>query len=264
MMSNKEIFKKIFDEKFNSEKIKEEILSKEMLNGKIIKKKQKVKLVLKWSLVPICFIFIISTITVYGSKKTNKSEPNNILEPNNSTEIYINKVKEKSLARLDCDIKIISETKNEYSNSLHNTENDVTNFNILKDLKIPEDFDNTEYNLIYVSSQENNKVNNVEAMENQMPEKEYDILNNYNFVYSNTKNQRKINISFSRENEPIRDYFFTEENSQKSKINNIELKIYNYEETYFTKFIYNNYYFDIETQNITQEELITLLKSIIQ
>ena len=72
MMSNKEIFKKIFDEKFNSEKIKEEILSKEMLNGKIIKKKQKVKLVLKWSLVPICFIFIISTITVFGSKKRIK------------------------------------------------------------------------------------------------------------------------------------------------------------------------------------------------
>ena len=263
-MSNKEIFKKIFDEKFNSEKIKEEILSKEMLNEKIIKEKQKVNLILKWSLVPICLIFIISTLTVYGNKKTNKSEINNILEQNNSTEIYINKVKEKSLARLDCDIKIISETKNEHSNSLHNIENAVTNFSILKDLKIPEDFDNTEYNLIYVSSQENNKVNNVEAMESQMAEKQYDILNNYSFVYSSTKNQRRINISFSKENEPIRDYFFTEENSKNSKINNVELKIYNYEETYFTKFIYNNYYFDIETRNITEEELITLLKSIMQ
>lgn len=250
-MSNEELFKKIFDEKFNSKRIKEEILSKE--------NNEKIRLIpiLKLALAPICLTIIIGSFMIFGGKKVSK--PDIIFEENNSAQIYVNKIKENSLARLDCDIKTISKTEL-YDNNNNNTANYSQQFEVLKNLKVPEDFNKIEYNLIYVSDNKNNKTDNVEDAR----EKKYDILNNYSYIYYNEKNERSINISFSNNNEPVRDYFFTEENSKISKINNIELKIYNYEKIYFTEFIYNDYYFDIETRNITQEELITLLASIIQ
>ena len=250
-MSNEELFKKIFDEKFNSKRIKEEILSKE--------NNEKIKLIpiLKLALAPICLTIIICSFMIFGGKKVSK--PDIIFEENNSAQIYVNKIKENSLARLDCDIKTISKTEL-YDNNNNNTANYSQQFEVLKNLKVPKDLNKIEYNLIYVSDNKNNKTDNVEDAR----EKKYDILNNYSYIYYNEKNERSINISFSNNNEPVRDYFFTEENSKISKINNIELKIYNYEKIYFTEFIYNDYYFDIETRNITQEELITLLASIVQ
>ena len=276
-MSNKEIFKKVFDEKFNSEKIKEEIFLKQKINKekflkeilseknseekifnknknkKIIpkdfsegnveeknnNKKIKLNLILKWSLIPICLTIIISGYAILNNKKNNKAD---IIfeEKDNSIEININKIKEKSLARVDCDVKIVS--KAEHTTAKDSVTTNVENIEILENIKIPEDFNNTKYNLIYVDNE----------------------LNNYNYIYNNTKNQRSINISFSNENKPIRDYFFTEENSEISKINNVELKIYNYEKSYFAEFTYKGYYFDIETCDITQEELINLLTSIVK
>ena len=287
-MSNKEIFKKVFDEKFNREKIKEEIFLKQKINKekflkeilseknseeeifnknnnkKIIpknfseervkeknnNKKIKLNLILKWSLIPICLTIIISGYAILNNKKNNKAD---IIfeEKDNSMEININKIKEKSLARVDCDVKIVSKAEHTTANDSVTT--NVENIEILENIKIPEDFNNTKYNLIYVNNEKN-----------KMEEKEYSQLNNYNYIYNNKKNQRSINISFSNENKPIRDYFFTEENSEISKINNVELKIYNYEKSYFTEFIYKGYYFDIETCDITQEELINLLTSIIK
>ena len=255
-MSNEELFKKIFEEKFNKEEIKKEIISKEFVKEN--NKKIKLIPILKLALAPICLTIIISSFMVFGGKKVSK--PDIIFEENNSAQIYVNKIKENSLARLDCDIKTISKTEKLDDNNNNNTANSIQQFEVLKNLKVPEDFNKIEYNLIYVSNNENNKTDNVEDAR----EKKYDILNNYSYIYYNEKNERSINISFSNNNEPVRDYFFTEENSKISKINNIELKIYNYEKIYFTEFIYNDYYFDIETRNITQEELITLLASIIQ
>ncbi len=254
-MSNEELFKKIFEEKFNKEEIKKEIISKEFVKEN--NKKIKLMPILKLALAPICLTIIIGGFIIFGGKKVSK--PDIIFQENNSTQIYVNKIKENSLARLDCDIKTISKTEKLDDSNNNNTANSSQQFEVLKSLKVPEDFNNIEYNLIYVSDNENNKTANIEDAR----EKKYNVLNNYNFIYYNEKSERSINISFSNKNEPIRDYFFIEENSKTSKINNIEFKIYNYEKTYFTKFIYNNYYFDIETSNITQEELITLLTSII-
>ncbi len=257
-MSNKEIFKKVFDEKFNSEKIKEEIFLKQKINKekflkeilseknseeKIFNKNNNKKIIPK--------DFSEERVKEKNNNKKNNKADIIFEEKNNSMEININKIKEKSLARVDCDVKIVS--KAEHTNANDSLTTDVENIEILENIKIPEDFNNTKYNLIYVDNEKN-----------KMEEKEYSQLNNYNYIYNNTKNQRSINISFSNENKPIRDYFFTEENSEVSKINNVELKIYNYEKSYFTEFIYKGYYFDIETCDITQEELINLLTSIIK
>ena len=243
--SEEEIFNKN-----NNKKIIPKDFSEGNVEEKNNNKKIKLNLILKWSLIPICLTIIISGYAILNNKKNDKAD---IIfeEKDNSMEININKIKEKSLSRVDCDVKIVS--KAEHTTAKDSVTTNVENIEILENIKIPEDFNNTKYNLIYVDNEKN-----------KMEEKEYSQLNNYNYIYNNTKNQRSINISFSNENKPIRDYFFTEENSEISKINNVELKIYNYEKSYFAEFTYKGYYFDIETCDITQEELINLLTSIVK
>ena len=46
--------------------------------------------------------------------------------------------------------------------------------------------------------------------------------------------------------------------------NGVELKIYKYEDIYFTEFKFNDYYFDIETSKITEQELSDFLLSIMK
>ena len=71
-------------------------------------------------------------------------------------------------------------------------------------------------------------------------------------------------IAFSDKYEPLRDYFFDDKGSKISKINDIELKIYKYENSYMTSFTYNNINFDIETNDISEQEFINLILSIIK
>ena len=118
-------------------------------------------------------------------------------------------------------------------------------------IKLPDDLDLDKNNSYIVYTRDNNS-------------DEYNILNNYVLVYSNSNEDRNIAVSYSQEHKPIRDYLFDENGSKISVINGIELKIYKYESTYFTEFKYNNYNFDIETTNITEQELSTLLASILK
>ena len=60
----------------------------------------------------------------------------------------------------------------------------------------------------------------------------------------------------------MRDYFF--EKGKTSRINGFNLIIYQYEKSYITRFTYDDLNIDIETNNITQDELIALLESIIK
>ena len=54
------------------------------------------------------------------------------------------------------------------------------------------------------------------------------------------------------------------EGSKTTTINGVELKIYKYEDIYFTEFKFNDYYFDIETSKITEQELSDFLLSIMK
>ena len=60
----------------------------------------------------------------------------------------------------------------------------------------------------------------------------------------------------------MRDYYFKD--GKASKINGLELIVYQYENLYMTNFKYKNLNIDIETSNITEEELLALLQSIIK
>lgn len=107
-------------------------------------------------------------------------------------------------------------------------------------LNLPKDFTDTYITkLIY---NENNQFNNFEAIF-------YSIDN------------RKITISYAKENKPKNIYNIS--NAKTSRINRLELVIYYIEEDYICEFKYKNINYLVKTEKLKEDELITLLKSII-
>ena len=122
---------------------------------------------------------------------------------------------------------------------------------ILTNLEIPNDFDNKEdYRALYIKNDTKSS-------------KEDYILNNYEFHYKNTKNEREIVASFSKDFTPISNYNFGV-NNKSSLINEINVLLYKYEKTYIAKFQYMKYNFLVEGKNITQEEFMNFVSSIIK
>lgn len=86
-------------------------------------------------------------------------------------------------------------------------------------------------------------------------------LHDYVFEYR-TDSYGEIRIAICKGESPLRDYYFMFE-GKKSKIGNTELEISKYEDQYLVNFEFNNINYDIETSNITEDELLELLTSII-
>ena len=248
IMTNKEKLKVAIEQDLNSESNYNEIIKK-IEKGDIVKNKNNIW---KYSLVPICLVVIIGIVLITNNNSSLKSSPPQnsesqvILEESNII-LNINKVDNVRAYKSDLDIKMIQDG-NYYM---------IPYFEELANLSLPSDFDNSQYFKIFGQSC-------YSAEKEDCYNAPYDKLINYQFFYENTKNDRDIVISFSKDNKPARDYHFSEEGSKKSSINGIDLTIYQYEEIYFTEFVYKNIYFDIETTNITEQELSNLLISIIK
>lgn len=90
----------------------------------------------------------------------------------------------------------------------------------------------------------------------------YNKLNNY-LVSAYTENN-SIKIAFSKDCEPLRDYFFDDNGEKYTTINGEDIKIYNYGNSYMTVFSYNGVNFDIETSNMDINEFVNILKLIIK
>ena len=151
--------------------------------------------------------------------------------------IKINKLDNLSLTRLDADINDVESDNKTFPNA----------FDYNK-VKLPNDLTKIKKSIIYTKNEKQN---------------DYTNLNSYILNYYNDNETKNIRVAFSDKNEPIRDYYFSDENTAVSIIKDKSLMIYSYEETFFVEFQHNNYYFDIETNNISQDELIDLLGSII-
>ena len=140
-------------------------------------------------------------------------------------EIYINEIDNMNLTTLDSDIRV----ENNYM---------VEIYDELLNIVIPNDLNKMNGSAIFLSD---------------------NTLNNYVIEYFN--DERRITIAYSKTNTPIRDYFI--DDGKSSIINNTNLVISKYNTMYIVTFKYNDIYFDIETSNIKENELITLLESII-
>lgn len=234
-MTNKEKLKSAIEYDINPKDYYNEIINQ-------IEKREQMKRrnnMWKWSFVPICLVTIISGILLVNNNKELKPyiyKPN--IETKDNVSLYINDVSKMTQGALKFDANV----------KITNIEN-IQYFKEIGNIKVPSDFDNQEAQEIYVKPDRESK--------------EYSVLQSYVFNYSNTKKDRYIRVAFSKENKPIRDYYFSEEGSKISKVNNIDLKIFKYNELYFVEFNYKNINFDIETTNITEQELIDLLLSIL-
>lgn len=125
------------------------------------------------------------------------------------------------------------------------TENNDERLDVLKNIVLPKGVEETNSYKIFIKGDSN----------------KYDKLNSYVYYYD--KGEKSIRIALSNTSEPVRDYMYDDKGIE-SNINNINLIISKYENSYYTKFKYNNYNFDIETNNITENELLNVLKSIIK
>lgn len=237
-MTNKEKLKQAIEQDMNSKDYYNGIINK-IEKGENMKK--KINGIWKLSFAPICLIVLISGVILLNKGHETETLLNNKLyvDEKNNVILNINEINDKvGMARVDADVKIV-------------TNNDI-NFPLpYKDglVNIPKDLNKTYKYIFYFR----------ENKESQ----EYNVLGNYELIYSND-NDRSINVKYSKDNKPVRDYYFSDEGSKITTINDVELKIYKYENIYFTEFNFDDYNFDIETSNITEQELSNLLLSIIK
>lgn len=189
----------------------------------------------RWSLVPIYLIVVISGILFLNNNVFFKNRT--YVDRKNNVTLYINEINKKDgILKLDADVKTIT------------SDLDFP-WPCKEKISIPKDLIKVSKYVFYTRKNVNSQ--------------DYDLLYNYKISYYN-ENNRSINISYSKDYKPLRDYYFKEDSSKISKINGIELKIYKFENTYFTEFKFNGYNFDIETSKITKQELTNLLLSIIK
>ena len=230
-MSNKKIFKEMYSSKINKNKNYQEILKK-------IDNQNKRTFYYKKALIPITAILLIFTlIYINTDKKTNTLE--DTIKDNKDYNTYTsNNTNENNTLTKEITIEKVKIKENKL----------LKKYNYLKEINIPNDLNKKKYQNVYLKDTKKNK---------------YIILNNYEIKYQNTSKERTIILSFSDKYIPLRTYYFVD-NKKQYHINNQDITIYKSEYKYLTTFKYNNINFDIETNNINEEELLNLLKSIIK
>lgn len=203
---------------------------------KIIKNKKII-----YALSSACAVFILGIGILAGQKKTNKNiikteDEGMVRSQNMNIMLEINPMQGASMAKLDADAQTVEITSI------------PEKFEFINNIELP-----SEYKLD--SSYE------IFTREN-LNTTECDLLHDYVFNYSKDY-ENSIKVAFSEVEEPIRDYFLN--NSKKtSKIGDVDVIISQYEKMYVATFRCKDIYFDIETNGITEEEIINLLESIIK
>lgn len=235
-MTNKEKLKNAIEQDINPKDYYDEIIEKIEKGNKMKRKNNMWKL----AFVPICLIVVIGGVLFLNEENDSKTILKNkpYVDEENNVTLNINEItnNQSGTHKLDADIKTI-------------TANDV-NFPLpYKFVNLPKDLDKSYQFIVY--TRENND------------SKDYNILHDYIMGYTNDKD-RSIQVAYSKDYKPIRDYHFSDEGSKSTTINGVELKIYKFENIYFTEFNYNGYNFDIETSKITEKELSTFLLSILK
>ncbi len=223
-MLKKQIMKKMFDDKFNIDKMRNQILLKN--ERKEEKNMNKIyKLVL-----PIILLVVIGSVVFF-------TQNNFILESNNhvKSSIHINELEELFLSEQVLEVEEVD------------IEDIPKKFDFILAVSLPTSFKlERQYNL-YTRS-------NIEV-------DTFDVVRDYVFEYKNA-NGSKIIISFSETGKPLKDYLIKEGAS--SKINETNVFISQYQKKYIVLFHYKNINFCIEAEDISIEELTLLLKSIVK
>lgn len=224
-MNKKNIIKEMYNNKLNKEKNYENIL----------KRVEKDNNNYKIALVPLCIVAIVIGISVRTRVSPSINNECDYQTYSTSSDlkyvININELDKLSMKKIDGKIVEVYENTSNYNNILDNK-------------ILPNNF----------------KLDSSKALFIKDKNGKYNILRQYINIYS--YGEKNITIQYSNTSEPLRDYYF--EDGTKSIINGKHMIIYRYENSYFTSFSHNGTYYDIECENILEDDLINLLSSIIQ
>ena len=227
-----DIDEKYLDEEHETpkEKNKKEFYIKIIRNKKII-----------YGLSSACAVFILGVGILAMQKKSNNNEmkvenERMVSSRNMNVILEINPMQGTSMAKLDADVQTVE------INSL------PEKFEFINNIALPSEYklDNS-YELF---TRENFNTT------------EYSLLHDYVFNYSKDC-ENSIKVAFSEVEEQIRDYFL-DDSKKVSKIGDVNVIISKYEKMYVATFKCKEINFDIETNGITEEELVNLLESIIK
>jgi len=217
-MNNKKLLIKEMNKDINKENNYNKIIEKSLIKNNYY----------KYAVIPICMILVF--VFIISINKKEKSAFDAKVRDNNNINTYSN------YSLIDTNsiyINEVNEVKN--NNAKYRIKNVDIDFDILKNIDIPEELNDKESKGVYLDN----------------------IFNNYYVLYKNKKNY--IKISFSKDNIPLKDYI-TQDEMIKSNVNNNEVVIYKYNNEYMVEFIYKEYYFYIKTN---YSDGINIIKSII-
>lgn len=197
-----------------------------VLNNTGNDKKGKIN-IFRTVLILSCSVILICAIIV------NLDIEREIKTTDKTLSININKIGNYAQTQLDADIH----------------ECKITNIDI-KNIIIPTDMKLERISAIYVRPDNMSKT--------------YNLLHDIVIQYNNIHYDKTIIVAVSKEGRPLRDYYLGNEKLEQSIIDNIPMVISNLNNMYIVTFELEDIYYDIETEGINQEELIKILKSILQ
>ena len=93
---------------------------------------------------------------------------------------------------------------------------------------------------------------------------EFDLLHDYFLYFHDVEKNTSIKVSASEVGTPLRDYFFEEISNDKSKIAGVPVKISQYEDRYIINLEKGEYYLDIETTRLTEDEMIKVIEEVLK
>ena len=142
----------------------------------------------------------------------------------------------------DCDELNVNEIDEVYSSEV---DSDVRITNVVDstvDVNIPWEFDDFGIPEVYFTSTSEL------------------FIHDLRYEYKN--GEQEFTVAFSSIEEPIRDYYFLSD-GEESFIHGVCMSIYQHENIYYAEFKINNHYYDVETTNMNEEELLEILEVII-
>lgn len=211
--------------------IKEEIAISNIRKEFDMKTNRSKKIVYVISSMCAVFILVIGIFLGINSKLLHNDIDNT---QNLNVKLNINKVKNISSSDMDIKTTKMEETPDK--------------FKFIENIRIPTGYQSADNYNVYIKKDK--EVN------------EYNLLHDYEFNYKKD-DLNNIKITFSEIEKPLRDCFIYGEDKI-SKIGDVELIISQWKQMYIASFKYKDIYFDIETTGITENELVDLLKSIIE
>lgn len=183
----------------------------------------------------MCAIFIL-VIGIFVGMDSKLLENDIGNTQNLDVKLNINKIKNMDMTKFDIDVNVAK------------IEEVPDKFKFIENIKVPTGYQLADSYNVYIKKDK--EVN------------EYNLLHDYELNYKKD-DVNNIKITFSEIEEPLRDYFIDGEDKI-SKIGDVELTVSQWQQMYIVSFKYKDIYFDIETTGITEEELVELLKSIIE